>query len=131
MRIKIRKDITDPYDQRAIPVLLVDKRIYYDGDDYLPLHKSIIHDFTYDNSETVSLNHNGKYNTILRTHGRQMFLVHFNRFEAFLLKAMFGYVHFQKHWKFYVGSLLFPLVLFFASKWTGTIDAIIEAMTNK
>jgi hypothetical protein len=60
-----------------------------------------------------------------------MFLVHFNRFETFLLKAMFESFHLQRHWKSYMSWFGVAFLTFLFGKATGLIDAVLIELTNK
>jgi hypothetical protein len=43
---------------------------------------------------------------------------------------MFDRSHIQKHWKSYTGWFVVPLVLFIASKRTGILDMLIQAIAK-
>ena len=87
--------------------------------------------FDYEFAKDVEIKSNGQLNTILKyAEGSQVF-THLNCWQKQQLTWMFERSHFQKHWKSYVGWFVVPLVLFFASKWTGVFDMIVQAILDR
>jgi hypothetical protein len=114
-------------------VILADRHIIPSVNIHL-LNTEVRHPFTYELSEAIRVKSNERFNTIIvynrNNKGANQLFTYLGRIQRHRMRWMFDEHHFQKHWQFYAGSVIVPVVLALTGKWTGLWRLIEQILLN-